>query len=83
MDKAGTAFDIGGVVGDFASGDTKAGFAGLAGMAGGALVEAASGVTAATFGVTTGGVGLAVRADCYAATKIGNYVAEDFTNRQF
>ncbi|MFJ7415621.1 hypothetical protein ACIQWZ_33185 [Streptomyces sp. NPDC098077] len=38
VDNAGTAFDIGGVVSNFASGDTKAGFAGLAGMAGGALV---------------------------------------------
>ncbi|MFJ7416737.1 RHS repeat-associated core domain-containing protein [Streptomyces sp. NPDC098077] len=83
VDKAGTAFDVGRVVSDLASGDTKAGFAGLAGMAGGALVGATCGATPAAFGATTGGVGLAVGASCYAATEFGSYAAEDFVNRQF
>ncbi|MEW1626027.1 RHS repeat-associated core domain-containing protein [Streptomyces sp. NPDC089173] len=52
VDKVGTAFDIAGVVGDFASGNTKAGFAGLTGMAAGALVGATCGATAAAFGVS-------------------------------
>ncbi|MGW6287303.1 RHS repeat-associated core domain-containing protein [Streptomyces sp. NPDC055107] len=83
VDKSGTAFDVGGVVSDFARGDTKAGFAGLAGVAGGALVGATCGATAVAFGVTTGGVGPAVGAGCYAATEFGSYAAEGYVNRQF